>query len=119
MLNCICIQGRFVRDVNLKQTNAGTNFINVPIACDRYANGQKSTDFFDIVAFGNNAKFISDHFAKGDSVIITGRLQARTWTTDAGENRKTVEIIVNNVEFAGAKTTTSNSTDEEKNIYDV
>lgn len=121
MLNNLCISGRFVRDINLKQTSAGTNVVNVPIACDRYSNGQKTTDFFDIVAFGNNAKFISEHFAKGDSIIIIGRLQARTWTTDAGENRKTIEIVVNSVEFTGSKTSASgtNSTDESKNIYGV
>lgn len=108
MLNNLCISGRFVRDINLKQTSAGTNVINVPIACDRYSNGQKTTDFFDIVAFGNNAKFISEHFAKGDSIIIIGRLQARTWTTDAGENRKAIEIVVNSVEFTGGRTSANN-----------
>ena len=112
MLNSICIMGRFVRDIHVKTTNTGTNIVNVPIACDRYASGQKTTDFFDIVAFGNNAKFISEHFKKGDSVIITGRLQSRTWQTDAGETRKAVEICVNNVDFAGGKTSAAETTVE-------
>lgn len=101
MLNCINIQGRLVRDPSLKQTTNGTAVLSFPIACDYYANGNKTTDFFDCVAWKTNATFISNHFKKGDTIILTGRLSTREYQTQQGDKRKVVEIIVSNVEFAG------------------
>lgn len=101
MLNCIVIHGRLTRDASLKNTNGGSIVTSFSIACDRFSNGNKTTDFFDVVAWNNTATFISNHFKKGDNIIITGRLQTRSWTTETGENRKTTEILVLNVEFAG------------------
>ena len=101
MLNSVIIHGRLTADIELKQTNNGAAVVAFSIANDRYSNGEKKTDFFNILAWNQNAKFINSHFKKGDSIIVVGRLQSREYVDSKGVNRKTVEIVVEHVEFAG------------------
>lgn len=101
MLNSIIIHGRLTKDTELKQTQGGAAVLAFSIANDRFVNGQKKTDFFDVIAWNQNAKFIHGHFNKGDNIIIVGRLQTREYTTQDGATRKVCEIVVDRVEFAG------------------
>lgn len=100
MLNVISIQGRLARDPSAKEMN-GSQVCQIPIACDRFVKGQRITEWFDCVAFNNNATFIANHFKKGDLMIVTGRLTQRKYTTQQGIERTVFEILVNNVEFCG------------------
>ena len=106
MLNCINIHGRITQDLEIKNTVNGSTVLSFSVACDYFSNGQKSTDFFNVVAWNNNAQFIKAHFNKGDDIIISGRLRSRKYQTQAGENRTVVEILVNQSEFAGGKRNT-------------
>ena len=105
MLNSISIHGRLTRDIQLKQTNNGAAVVTFSIANDRFVNGEKKTDFFDVIAWNANAKFINQHFKKGDGIIIIGRLQTRDYTDKEGNARRAVEIVVDHVEFAGGNKT--------------
>ena len=101
MLNSVTIHGRLTKDTELKKTNGGADVLAFSIANDRFVNGQKKTDFFDVIAWNQNAKFIHGHFSKGDNIIIVGRLQTREYITQDGATRKVCEIVVDRVEFAG------------------
>ena len=64
MLNRITVMGRLVRDPELRHTQSGIPVCSITIACDRDykdADGSKSTDFIDIVAWRNTAEFISKY----------------------------------------------------------
>ena len=106
MLNVIAVMGRLVRDPELRQTTTGKTVASFRIACDRGrrdANGQTQADFFEVSAWDKIAEFVAKYFAKGSLIAIDGRLQSRNYQDKNGNNRTAIEILVNNVHFAGAK----------------
>lgn len=105
-LNRIDLMGRLVRDVELRQTNNGKPVASFTIAVDRdrkNQNGEKETDFFDIVAWNGTAEFASKYFVKGRMAIASGRLQNREWTDKDGNKRRTAEIVADNLYFGDSK----------------
>lgn len=120
MLNQVIIHGRFTKGVELKQTNNGAAVVAFTLANDRIVNGEKKTDFFDVIAWNQNAKFINQFFKKGDGIIVIGRLQTREYVDSKGNNRKTTEIVVDRVEFAGGnKAKNANADSEGENPFEV
>lgn len=108
MLNTISIMGRLTHDPELRHTTSNIPVCSFSIACDRdFKNekGDKSTDFFDVIAWRSTGEFVSKYFAKGRMAIIEGRLQMREWTDKAGNKRRTTEIIAENVYFGDSKPT--------------
>lgn len=105
MLNNVCIMGRITHTPEIRRTNNGTPVCSFAIACDRYRRKgeEKQTDFFDVVAWNRSAEFVTQYFGKGDSIIITGTLQTRQYTDKNGTDRRVVEIIANEINFAGGK----------------
>lgn len=106
MLNRITVMGRLTRDPELRTTPTGTPVTNFTIACDRdfvSNNGQKETDFFDVVAWRQTAEFVSKCFAKGRMAVVEGRMQIRKWKGKDGNNRRVAEIVAENVYFGDSK----------------
>ena len=106
MLNDITVMGRITKDIELRRTESGNAVASFSIACERdfkAQNGEKATDFFDIVAWKNTAEFVHKYFGKGRMIVVHGRLQARTWKDKEGNNRKSVEIVADNVYFGDSK----------------
>lgn len=106
MLNRITIMGRLVRDPELRSTNTGTPVASFTIACDRdFKNGDggKDTDFIDIVAWRKTAEFVTQYFSKGRMAVVEGRLQIREWKDKDGGNRRTAEIVAENIYFGDSK----------------
>lgn len=113
MLNTITICGRIVNELDMKMTVSGKEVLSFTVACERdfkNGNGEKETDFIDVVTFGNTAKFVNQYFAKGRMAIVDGRLQTRNWEDKNGNKRKSVEIVANNVYFADSKTNAEQNT---------
>ena len=106
MLNKIIVMGRLTRDPELRRTSSGTAVTSFTLAVDRDfkgQNGEKETDFIDIVAWRNTAEFVSKFFAKGRMAVVEGRLQMRDWTDKDGNKRRSAEILTDNVYFADSK----------------
>lgn len=105
MLNKIIIQGRLCRDVELRRLPDGKAVASVAVACDRdYGkDGQRETDFIDIVAFGGTGEFLSKYFGRGSMVVISGRLQIRGWTDKDGNKRRSAEVVADQVYFGESK----------------
>ena len=105
MLNHITLMGRLTRDPELRRTGSGVAVTSFTIACDRDfgQNGQKETDFIDIVAWRNTAEFVSKWFRKGQLVAVTGRIQVRSWQDRDGNNRTTTEIVADECFFAESR----------------
>lgn len=62
-----------------------------------------AVDFIDCVAWRSTAEFVDKYFRKGKRVALTGSIQVRKWTDKDGNDRKSVEVIADSVEFADGK----------------
>ena len=106
MLNKIIVMGRLTRNPELRRTNSDTAVASFTLAVDRdrkNQNGEKETDFIDVVAWRGTAEFVSKYFTKGKMAVVDGRLQIRDWTDKDGNKRKVAEIVADNVYFAESK----------------
>ena len=106
MLNKIILMGRLTRDPELRRTQSGTAVTSFSLAVDRdfkSQNGEKETDFIDIVAWRGTAEFVSKYFTKGRMAVVEGRLQIRDWTDRDGGKRRSAEVIAENVYFGDSK----------------
>ena len=106
MLNVVAIMGRLVADPELRTTPQGTNVCSFRIACDRNfarQGEQRQADFIDIVAWRSQAEFVSKYFQKGSLIAIDGSIQTRQYQDKQGNKRTAVEVVANNISFAGAK----------------
>lgn len=106
MLNKIFLMGRLTRDPELRHTQSGNAVVSFSLAVDRdfkSQNGEKETDFIDVVAWRNTAEFVSKYFTKGRMAVVEGRLQIRDWTDRDGNKRRSAEIVADNVHFGDSK----------------
>lgn len=112
MLNRIIIMGRLTRDPELRRTGSGLPVANFSVAVDRdfpSQSGEKETDFIDCVAWRKPAEFVTKYFTKGSLIVVSGRLQIRTWQDKDGNKRRTAEIVADSVYFGGAKTSSQDA----------
>lgn len=105
MLNKCFLLGRMTKDPEIRRTNGGAAVTSFTLAVDRdfKTNGEKETDFIDVVAWRNTAEFVSKYFSKGRMAIVEGRLQIRDWTDKNGNKRRTAEVVADNVYFGDSK----------------
>ncbi len=106
MLNRIIIMGRLTKDPELRRTANGTAVTSFSVAVDRdfkSQSGEKETDFIDVVAWRGTAEFVSQYFSKGRMAVVEGRLQMRDWKDQNGNNRRTAEVVADNVYFGDSK----------------
>ena len=106
MLNKIILMGRLTRDPELRRTQSGTAVTSFSLAVDRDFKsqaGEKETDFIDVVAWRNTAEFVSRYFTKGRMAVVEGRLQIRDWKDQNGNNRRSAEVVADNVYFGDSK----------------
>ena len=113
MINNVVLMGRIVNDLELKTTQSGLSVVSFRIAVDRkYSKGEKQTDFFDIVAWRNQAEFICRYFRKGSLIALEGELQTRSYQTKDGANRTVTEVLANNFSFTGERNTGERTKDQ-------
>ena len=106
MLNKIFIMGRLTRDPELRRTQSGTAVTSFSLAVDRdfkSQSGEKETDFIDVVAWRSTAEFVAKYFTKGRMAIVEGRLQIRPWTDKDGNNRRSAEVVADDIYFGDSK----------------
>ena len=107
MLNHIVVMGRLTRDPELRRTGSGIAVASFTVAVDRdfggRDGGEKETDFIDCVAWRQTGEFVSKYFTKGRMIVVSGRLQIRSWTDKEGNKRRTAEIVADNCYFGDSK----------------
>ena len=92
MYNKVIMMGRIVNDLELRSTPAGASVLSFRIAVDRrfQTKGEdRKSDFFNVVAWRNEAEFISRYFAKGRMILIEGELQ-----TDLTRIRTAIQLTL-------------------------
>lgn len=102
MLNSVTLIGRLVRDPELRYIPTGQPVAGFTLAVDRsFTNGQgeRETDFIDIITWRKLAETVSQHLAKGRLVAVQGRLQIRSYETQDGHKRKVAEVVASSVRF--------------------
>ena len=96
--NTVTIAGNLTRDPEIRFTQAGQPTATFAVAVNRTwvnrqsGERQESTSFIDVVAWGTLAENAAASLAKGHRVLVTGRLDQRSWETEAGERRSKVEV---------------------------
>ena len=107
MLNHITIMGRLTRDPELRRTGSGIAVASFTVAVDRdfsgREGGEKETDFIDCVAWRQTGEFVSKYFTKGRMIVVSGRLQVRSWVDKDGNKRRSTEVIADNCYFGDSK----------------
>ena len=121
MLNVWCGQGRLIKDVELHYTG-DIAVTTITIAVDRdykTREGEREADFIDVVAWRNLAEFVAKWFAKGDVIVVEGRVQTRLYEDRNGNKRKAVEIVANRLNFAGNRAKTDGGEVKEDVLGDL
>ena len=106
MLNKVFIMGRLTRDPELRRTQSGTAVTSFSLAVDRdykSQSGEKETDFIDVVAWRSTAEFVAKYFTKGRMAVVEGRLQIRDGKDKDGNNRRSAEVVADNIYFGDSK----------------
>jgi single-strand DNA-binding protein len=99
----VTIVGNVTRDPELRYSNAGLSVARMGVAVNfvrqnrQTGQSEEETSFFDVVAFGQMAENVGASVNKGTRVVVTGRLQQRTYETQQGEKRSSVEIIADEI----------------------
>ena len=111
MLNKTFLQGRLTDDPELKHTANGKAFTDFSVAVEdgRKSNGERITNFFRIKAWGSTAEFICKYFEKGQQIIVEGRIAASSYTDRNHNKRRDVFVLVESVNFCGAKSAEAQS----------
>lgn len=98
----VSITGNLTRDPELRFTANGKAVANLGVACNRLVNKpgeerKEEVSFYDVTCWDSLATNVADALVKGDRVVITGRLQQRSWETDEGDKRSKVEVVADEV----------------------
>ena len=120
------ITGNLTRDPELRTTPNGASVCSFSVAVNRVyrdSNGEQKEDvsFIDCSAWGKLGEMISQYAKKGSGVLVSGRLDQRSWEDKtSGQKRSRVEIVVEDFNFTGqAPTGGSSSTSEPTPSSDI
>jgi single-strand DNA-binding protein len=101
--NNITISGNITRDPEMRYTPSGVSKVSFGVAVNRSWRNQQTqewdeqTSFFNVVAWRQLAENVGASLGKGARVVVTGRLEQRSWETEQGEKRSIVEIVADDV----------------------
>ena len=102
MYNRVILIGRLTKDPELRYTTNGTGVASFTLAVDRNfksSNGEKETDFINIIAWRNLGERCSEYLSKGKLAAVEGRLQLRNYEGQDGMKRTVAEVVADDVRF--------------------
>lgn len=103
------ITGNLTRDPELRTTPSGAQVCSFSVAVNRTyrdasGNNQESVSYLDCVAWNRLAETIAQYAKKGSGVLVSGRLEQRSWEDkQTGQKRSRVEIVAEDFNFIGAR----------------
>jgi single-strand DNA-binding protein len=101
--NSVSLVGNITRDPELRFTNTGQATASFGLAVNRrWQNRQtqeweEATSFFDVVCWREMAENVAESLSRGARVIVTGRLEQRSWETPDGDKRSKVEVVADEI----------------------
>ena len=111
-MNKVFLIGRLTRDPELRYTGSNTAVATFSLAVNRNfsnQNGERETDFINIVVWRKQAENVKNFLSQGSQVAIDGRIQTRSYDDQNGQKRYVTEVVADNVEFLGSKNSSNNS----------
>lgn len=118
-MNKVILLGNLTRDPEIRYSQGEKQMAvaRFSIAVNRrFANdGETNADFFNCTAFGKTAEFIEKYFRQGSRMSLVGRIENNNYTNKNGEKVYSVQIMVEEVEFAERKSAQSNNQTQNQN----
>ena len=103
-LNKVILIGRLTRDPEVRTTSSGQSVTNIGLATNRVWNDkngqrQEKTEFHTVILWGRLAEIAGQYLTKGQETFIEGRLETRSYTGKDGVERRTTEIVAENLQL--------------------
>ena len=106
-MNKVILMGRLTRDPEVRYSQGAnqTAIARFSVAVDRRfkREGEPTADFFNCTSFGRQAEFVERYLHKGTKVVLSGRVQNDNYTNKEGQMVYSVQIMVEDIEFAESK----------------
>jgi single-strand DNA-binding protein len=102
-ITAVTVAGNLTRDPEIRYTREGQATTSLSVAVNRRWQNQQtkeweeSVSFLDVVCWRDLAENVALSLTKGSRVLVSGRLEQRSWETDGGERRSKVEIVADDV----------------------
>lgn len=109
-MNKVVLIGRLTRDPELRYTSSNIPSARFSLAVDRpfqNQNGERETDFINIVVWRKQAENVSKYISKGSLVAVEGRIQTGSYEKD-GQRIYTTDVVADNVQFLESKSQSQN-----------
>ena len=105
--NKVILMGNLTRDVEVRTTTSGQSVANFSLAVNRSWRGQDGqqqdqTSFINCVAWGRVGDIIAQYVHKGSPLLVSGRLDQRSYQDKDGNKRSAVEVVVEDFNFVGS-----------------
>jgi len=118
-INSVIIVGNLIKDPAYRSTTAGVPVANFTIASNRKFKDnsgiiKEDVCFIGVVAWYKLAESCYENLRKGSAVLVEGELQSRTWKTEDGFNRNTIEIKARRIQFLNYR----DAHHDESSVYD-
>lgn len=103
-VNKVLLVGRLTRDPEIRSTTSGQSVASISMATNRFwkdKSGQKQekTEFHNVILWGRLAEIAGQYLAKGQEAFIEGRLETRKYTGKDGIERRTTEVVAENMQL--------------------
>lgn len=111
-MNKVILTGRFTRDPEARMTQSNMEIARFSLACQgEYVSrdGERSVEFINCVAFNRLATTINKYCHKGSFVGVQGRIKNSSYDAQDGSKRYTTDIVVDQLEFLGARNNNDNN----------
>ncbi len=105
-MNKVILIGRLTRDPELRYTSSNIPVATFSLAVDRTftgQNGERETDFINIVVWRKQAENCKNYINQGSQVAVEGRIQTRNYEDQNGQKRYVTEVVADNVQFLDTK----------------
>lgn len=105
-MNKVTLTGRITAKPELRHTGSNIPYTRFSIAVNRTfnnANGERETDFFNVIAWRRSAENVCQYLDKGSLIGVEGRLQSGNYTDKDGNKRTSIDVVADNVEFLESK----------------
>ena len=103
MTTTVTLIGNLTREPEIRYTREGLATTNLGVAVNRgwqdrsTKQWEESTSFFDVVCWRELAENAALSLVKGMRVVVTGRLEYRSWETEEGDHRSKVEVVADDI----------------------
>ena len=105
-MNRVCLVGRLTAKPELRYTGGNIPYTRFSLAVNRTFNnaqGERETDFINIIVWRRQAENIANYLDKGSRVSVEGRIQTGSYTAQDGSKRYTTDVVADNVQFLDSR----------------